>query len=217
MKPYIKIITKNAGPIDNNTFLIYDENKNCIIIDAPAGCLTAMKPIIEKEGLNAPSYILITHTHFDHIWGLAEIKKEYPNAIVSVHKDDIFRLSEPNINFAGMDILLDVVAPDLLLNGGERLKCGDIYFDVLHTPGHSPGCICFSNEEQKIAFVGDTLFRTSIGRTDLYGGDYDTLINSIKTKLWKLDDNTNVYCGHGINTTIEFEKKNNPFLNISTD
>ena len=217
MKPYIKIITKITGPIENNTYLIYDENKNCVIIDAPFGCFEAINPIIEKEKLNMPEHILITHTHFDHIGGLAELKQKYPDTKICVHKDDVFRLSMPSVNIQGMNIPIETIDADIILNGGETIKSGDMTFKVLHTPGHSPGCVCFSDEIQKIVFVGDTLFKTSIGRTDFDDGDYDTLINSIKTKLWNLDDNTNVYCGHGINTTIEFEKKNNPFLNISVD
>jgi len=213
----MKIISKNTGPIGNNTYLIYDENKNCVIVDAPFGCLEALKTIIEKEELKSPEYILITHTHFDHIGGLAELKRHYNNSKICVHKDDIFRLSQNKVNISGMTIPIEVVAADVILNGGEVIKCGNINLNVIHTQGHSPGCVCFYSEQEKIVFVGDTLFHLGIGRTDFEGGHYDTLINSIKKELWKLPDDTQVYCGHGDNTTIGYEKENNPFLNLSVD
>jgi len=221
----MKIITFVSGPIGNNTYIVYDEtgncvNNTCIVIDAPFDCYKSIEKTLKEKNLTV-SHILITHTHWDHIGGLGELKRN-TNAKVCVHKDDVFRLSQPTANLGGIEVPIDTVEPDIVLSGGEIIESGNMKFTVLHTPGHSPGCVCFLNvpdnkNSANVVFVGDTLFNMSIGRTDFPGSDYKTLINSIQTKLMTLPDNCKVYCGHNEATTVGFERENNPFLSVKVD
>jgi glyoxylase-like metal-dependent hydrolase (beta-lactamase superfamily II) len=209
----MKVIKLVAGPIENNVYVAYDDTGNCVVVDAPFDCYEPIDKIVKEKNLKI-THILITHTHWDHIGGLAELQRN-TNAKICVHKDDIFRLSQPTTNLGGMEIAIETVEPDIILTGDETIESGDMKFTVLHTPGHSPGAICFLANSDSVIFVGDTLFNMSIGRTDFPGGDYNTLINSIKTKLMTLPDNYEVHCGHNESTTIGFERANNPFLTKS--
>ncbi|MDR0927647.1 MAG: MBL fold metallo-hydrolase [Ignavibacteria bacterium] len=206
----MNVIRLTSGPIENNTYLVFDKNKTCALVDAPFDCYDAIRPHLEKNGLNL-THIFITHTHWDHIGGLAELKRE-TNAKIYVHKDDAFRLSIPEMELGGSVVQFEPVTPDVLLAGGEIIECGDMSFEVLHTPGHSPGGVCYLERNANTVFVGDTLFYLSIGRTDFEGSDFGTLINSIKTKLLTLPDNYKVLAGHNETTTIGFERQNNPFF-----
>ena len=206
----MKVIPLVAGPIDNNVYVAYDDTGNCVVVDAPFLCYEVIDNVVKENNLKI-SHILITHTHWDHIGGLAELKKN-TNAKVCVHKDDAVRLSQPVANLGGNQIQIETVEPDIILTGNEVIECGNMKFTVLHTPGHSPGAVCFLENQAGVVFVGDSLFNMSIGRTDFPGSDHNTLINSIKTKLLTLPDNYKVYCGHNEATTIGFEKAHNPFL-----
>jgi len=206
----MKVITLVAGPIGNNTYIAYDDAGSCVIIDAPFDSYEIIDKVIKEKNLKI-SHILITHTHWDHIGGLAELQRK-TNAKVCVHKDEVWRLSQPKTNLGGMEINIETVEPDIILMGDETIESGDMKFTVLHTPGHTPGAVCFLENSKGIIFVGDTLFNMSIGRTDFPGGNHNTLIDSIKTKLMTLPDNYEVHCGHNESTTIGFERTNNPFL-----
>ena len=202
------------NPFQENTYIITHSNKDCWIIDP--GCYTlqdqkALTAYIEKNGLK-PVKLLNTHCHLDHIYGNKFISEEY-NLELGIHEKELPILQRADLaaRMFGAKIP-DKCEAGYFIKEGEQLQLDDVLFDVLFTPGHSPGSICFSNKEELYAVVGDVLFQGSIGRTDLPGGDYDTLIKSIRTQLLVLDDATEIFNGHGSSTTIGAESRTNPFL-----
>ncbi len=164
---------------------------------------------IERAKLK-PAYIINTHAHFDHIGGVKTVQ-DYFKIDFLLHKEDMFLVDNANAQARafGLDPFPE---PDVnkFVSNGDKVSLGNKVIDVIHTPGHSPGCVCYLIDNN--VFVGDTLFAGSIGRSDLPGGSHETLINSIKEKLFPLGDSTLVYPGHGPSTTIEEEKKYNPFF-----
>jgi glyoxylase-like metal-dependent hydrolase (beta-lactamase superfamily II) len=163
-------------------------------------------------GLSVP-LIVVTHAHIDHVDALRTVK-EKTNAQFAIHKAEKGLLSTaPPMGILaslGIGAFKPYPQPDRLLEDGDRIDIGDLHFEVLHTPGHSPGGICLLG--QGIVFSGDTLFNYGIGRTDFSGGSYELLIRSIREKLMVLPDETVVYPGHGPATTIGDERRGNPFL-----
>lgn len=155
-------------------------------------------------------YILLTHTHFDHIGGVAMVKKLCPNAKIVIHTLDAPGLTNPVISLAaylGFDH--NNISPDLLVNDNDIIKIGDDSILVMHTPGHSVGSVCYIIND--IIFTGDTLFENSIGRTDFPGGSYNELLNSLK-KLKSLNGDYTLYSGHGNKTTLAIESAYNPYI-----
>lgn len=205
----MELVNFEVGPIQNNVYIVYDDTKECVIIDAPLGASIPIDKFIKENNLTAKG-ILLTHSHWDHIGELYELK-QITGADIYVHKDDAHRLENDKMR-ERLPIDIKSVAPDVLLEGGEELSFGKTKFRVLHTPGHTEGGVCFVFEEDKTVFTGDTLFAFSIGRTDFPGGNFDVLINSIKSKLLSLGDDFIVYPGHGEHTTIKNEKTHNPFI-----
>ena len=202
------------NPFQENTYIITHPNKECWIIDP--GCYTLqeqkiLSSFIENNRLQ-PVKLLNTHCHLDHIYGNKFIADEY-NLELGIHEKELPLLQRADLaaRMFGAKIP-DKCEPGYFIREGEDLVFDDITFNVLFTPGHSPGSICFSNTEEKYVIVGDVLFQGSIGRTDLPGGDYDVLIKSIKTQLLVLNDATEIFNGHGPSTTIGEERKHNPFL-----
>jgi len=203
------------NPYSENTYILYDETKQCAIVDA--GCYEASEREELVNFLNAeqlkPSLFLNTHCHIDHILGNWFIAEQYKLPL-QAHE-----LAKPVLEATkvyGPTMGINVTPSpeiEIFLKDGDIVNFGNTSLKVLFAPGHSPDSICFYNEKHKILIGGDVLFQMSIGRADLPGGDYDTLIKSIKEKLWPLPDDTIVYCGHGPSTNIGFEKLNNPFLN----
>lgn len=204
------------GPFQENTYIITHESKDCWIIDP--GCYTdaeknELTNYIDSQGLR-PVRLLNTHCHLDHIFGNELLKERY-GLKLAIHPLEIPVLEmAPQISRMFGVHLPPQQAADIFLEENDVLALHDAKFEILFAPGHSPGSICFYNRQEGYIISGDVLFQGSIGRTDLPGGNYATLINSIQTKLFTLDDETEVYSGHGAVTKIGFEKRYNPFFNL---
>lgn len=202
------------SPIQENTYVLYNEHKECIIID-PGTYFDEEKQVlqsfIEKNGLT-PKMLLNTHCHLDHVFGDKFIADTY-GLQLRTHKIEEQVLQYAPTSGLMYNMPFDVYTGTIdYLKEGDRLLLGEDQLLVVEAPGHSPGHICFYNQLQGFIISGDVLFERSIGRTDLPGGDYNTLINSINTKLFVLPDETVVYSGHGNPTTIGAEKRHNPYL-----
>jgi len=199
-----------------NTYILYAQTGEAVIIDP--GCHTQsdideVKWFVESNGLTV-KYLLLTHGHIDHILGMDALKKLY-RAECLAHADDL-PLIEISPKHALMFGLEFEAAPEIdrYFNDGDKITFGSSTIEIIHTPGHSRGGVCLFLRDQKILFTGDTLFNGSIGRTDLMGGSYEALIESITRKIIPLGDDVVVYPGHGSSTTIEHERKSNPFLKV---
>jgi len=206
----VLIIKKlEVGPIMANCFILGCEStKEAVVID-PGDDADRILMELSKAGLIV-KYLINTHGHFDHV-GANKRMKEVTGAQLAIHPDDEPMLAELSRSALMFGLSAQNSPPaDILLKNGDEISFGDITLQVMHTPGHSKGGICLYTKGH--LFAGDTLFAGSIGRTDLPGGDYDTLISSIKEKLLGLDEDTIVYTGHGPETTIGNEKRMNPFL-----
>ncbi|KAB1230327.1 MBL fold metallo-hydrolase [Chryseobacterium viscerum] len=197
-----------------NTYIIYNDNKNAWLIDPGnmSGQETqAIDNFIKENGLNIQK-ILLTHAHIDHVFGLQWAFDTF-KVPVNMHQEDqevLDMLQASGVRF-GMQI--DPVKVEVeYINEGDELDLDGEKFKIYHVPGHSPGSVVYHNENQKFMISGDVLFEGSIGRTDLYKGNYDQLIEGIKSKLFILDNDTQVFSGHGNPTSIGFEKQYNPFL-----
>lgn len=199
------------GPLQTNGYVIMNEANEAIIVD-PGMHPEPMLKFVDNKKVVA---ILLTHAHFDHIGGL-EAVRQATNAPVYIHDAEAAWLTTPDLNGSGRwPMVTEPIkcAPrDYALVDGQRLNLAGFDIDVLYTPGHSPGGVSFYFAQEKFVIAGDTLFAGSIGRTDLPGGDFDTLSESIRTKLYALPNETIVYPGHGPETTIEDEKAYNPFV-----
>ena len=158
-------------------------------------------------------YLINTHCHIDHILGCRYIVSKYGVNYYAPEKDLILlKNSSTQAEMFGLN-MEDPPLPDKLISEESELTLGDTKLKFLFTPGHTPGEFCIYIKDEKICITGDVLFKEGIGRTDLWGGDYNTLINSIETKLFSLPDDVKIYPGHGESSTIGHEKQNNPFLN----
>lgn len=202
------------NPFQENTYLVFDETKECVIIDC--GCYTPseqneLSAFISRNNL-IPKYSINTHCHVDHVLGISFLKEQYGIKSIA-HREDLPMLQMLPQHALMFGLSIDNAPEiDVTVDEGDIIRFGNSLIKVIHTPGHSLGGICLLSEEGKFLVSGDSLFQGSIGRTDLPGGNYSSLIDSIKLKLLTLDPNTKVYPGHGNSTTIEYEKNNNPFL-----
>ena len=194
----------------NCTLLWCEETRRAAVID-PGGDLDLVQKSIAKAGVAVGS-ILLTHGHIDHAGGAAELKDILGVPIEGPHRADLFLLERLAATGRSYGIGARDVVPDRWLDEGDQVQVGAITFYVLHCPGHSPGSVIFVNDEQRFAVVGDVLFRGSVGRTDLPGGDHQALIGSIRDKLLPLGDDVSFVCGHGPMSTIGQERQTNPYL-----
>jgi hydroxyacylglutathione hydrolase len=211
----IKVQKFVFNPFQENSYLLYDETGECLMVDMGSYTVEEKKEVmyfIENNRLQ-PVMIVNTHCHVDHILGNSYFKNKL-KIRTAAHADDGFLLN--NAVVSGSMFGLEVEAPpgiDEYLEEGKNLAFGKSTLEIFHVPGHSPGSIALYGREDNFILSGDVLFNGSIGRTDLPGGDYDSLIASIREKLLCLPPEVVVYCGHGPETTIGEEKENNPFLN----
>lgn len=208
----IKIFTFN--PTQENTYVISDETKSCVVIDPGCYYPEEKKEIyeyIQDAGLTV-AHLLNTHCHTDHVLGNAFINECF-HVIPQIHAEELIVLKHAKTMGASFGLMMEESpAPDVCLVEGNKIVFGTTSLEIIFAPGHSPGSVCFYNKQEKYLIGGDVLFRNSIGRTDLPGGDLDTLIYSISKKLFTLEDAITVYSGHGPSTTIGYEKNYNPFL-----
>jgi hydroxyacylglutathione hydrolase len=208
----IRIIPFVLGPIENNSFLVFNPSSHEAIVIDPSFEVAPMLKLIDQEELKVVS-ILITHAHFDHIAGVGDLMAELHIAPkLALHAADLdlwkdrggagyygFQLSQPP-------------DPDLTLSDGEILSFDGFLVNVLHAPGHTPGHVIFSIPAAGTIFTGDLIFAGSIGRTDLPGGDYTQLIDSIRRTILTFPDDTHLLSGHGPGTTVGHERQFNPYL-----
>ncbi len=207
-----------TGPLDVNTYIVINGNVGFVV--DPGGDAQEIYSIFRKQKAKIEA-ILLTHAHFDHIGGVAELcriaskgedGKENPQdaPTVFLHKDELEKIgSYKNMGFS-MNANPEKFVPDILLKGGETLKIAGLDVKVIHTPGHAKGSLCYVVSDK--IFVGDTLFFMSYGRTDFYDGNAKDLKNSIVNKLFSLKGNYTILPGHGEPTTLDFERVNNPVL-----
>jgi glyoxylase-like metal-dependent hydrolase (beta-lactamase superfamily II) len=199
-------------PFEQNCTILWDEATKQAVVFDPGGEPEKILAAIGKNGVNVEK-IWLTHGHIDHVGGAAELKAKLGVPIEGPHRNDLFLL-ENVVESARMFGIANAanVTPDRWLYEGDKVHVGELTFDILHCPGHSPGSVAFINTDHHLAIVGDVLFAGSIGRTDLPGGSQQQLLKSIRDKLLPLDDNVTVLNGHGPVTTIGRERVTNPFL-----
>jgi len=209
----MQIKTMILGLYENNSYIVRqnETSTDCIIVDTALD-VAEMIDYLKDNDLN-PVAIVLTHGHMDHIFGVAPLRKAYPEIKVYIHKLDAHMLTDGKANLSMLSgVSFQTNAAEHTFEEPDILKLAGLELQVLHTPGHTPGGVCFYNKQANILFSGDTLFADSIGRTDFPNGSMEQLIEGIKTKLMPLPDETVVLTGHGPKTTIGHEKKYNQYL-----
>ena len=210
----MKVKSFTFNPFSENTYVLYDDTKECVIIDP--GCYDeseqeALLGFIEQEGLK-PKRLLNTHCHIDHIFGNNLIGETF-DLLLEAHAKEVEQLAS-GAKVASLYAMNYAESPEIgrFISEEDTISFGDTQLEIRFTPGHSPGSIVFLHHDSKTLIGGDVLFFDSIGRTDLPGGDHETLINSIHDQLFVLDDDWTVHCGHGPSTSIGRERRYNPWL-----
>jgi len=210
----LKVKVFTFSPIQENTYVLYNDEGKALIIDP--GCYTKeeqdiLRQFIESESLT-PVKLVNTHCHLDHVFGNKWVYDTYKTPLhIHPQEEQMLQLAPLSGEKWGLPFI-NYTGPLNYLNEGDTIQIGNDALTIIFTPGHSPASICFYCENQQFIIGGDVLFRGSIGRTDLPGGNYDTLIKSIREQLFILPEDVTVFPGHGMKTTIGYEKRNNPFL-----
>ena len=211
----IQYITFPVGLLECNCTILYDEKTREACIIDPGGDEEKILKEIQKRDLK-PKYLLHTHAHFDHIMATPQIVEKFPDIEVLLHEKDLFLWESVPIQGSFFGTYLPPMETKIqhFLEDEEEISLGENKIKTLHTPGHTPGSVSFYLElpQEALLFSGDTLFKGSIGRTDLWGGDYYTLMASIKNRFYPLDEDTKVIPGHGEFTRLGVEKRTNPYL-----
>ena len=197
------------GPVQVNTYLAFDETKKAFVVD-PGDYSAQLLETVKQEGLDV-EYIILTHGHCDHTGGVEDLKEQFPQGIVIAYTDEREMLQNTSLNLSVEIYRRSIkLEADIYVQDGDTLTVGNTELTFIHTPGHSIGGMCILTPGY--VFSGDTLFRASIGRTDFYGGDFNAIAKSIRERLFTLPDSTIVLPGHMSETTIGYEKENNPFV-----
>lgn len=200
-----------SGPVDTIGYIVADEQtREALIVDVPLGSLPDFRRLAGEQELTTVG-IVLTHGHFDHVGDVAAMAREL-SVPVYIHSLDRPMLENPAASFPGLGLEIEGMHTEHLLEHGDVLECGRLRLRVIHAPGHTLGHVVLYEMREGVLFSGDVLFHMSIGRTDLPGGDYDTLLESITRKLLALPEETTVYPGHGSPTSIGFERSHNPFI-----
>jgi glyoxylase-like metal-dependent hydrolase (beta-lactamase superfamily II) len=212
----IKIQQFTFNFLAENTYLVYDETGEAVLIDC--GCIKAKEETVLSEFIKnnklIPKRLLCTHYHFDHIVGNAFVYHAFGIKPEMHAGERIAGMPSLRQQIAGLGLTasFEEVAPEQYIEDNEEIRFGNSVLKALLVPGHSPASLAYYCEDSKIVFTGDALFQGGIGRTDLWGGDYKTLISSIKTRLFTLPDETVIYPGHESSSTIGIEKRTNPYF-----
>ena len=210
----MKYHTFYFNPIRECTFVVWDESRSCIVIDP--GCATQrefsrLEQFIDENSL-VPCKILLTHAHFDHIMGVELFRRRYGTE-VCMHSEEECQLRMADVMASFADCTVEVPEPPFTFIGhGEKIHFGNSALEAIWTPGHTAGGLCYYSADDALLFCGDTMFEGGIGRTDLPTGNYETLLESIRSRILTLPDETTLLPGHGYPTTIGRERASNPFL-----
>lgn len=197
--------TYTGGFVQTNGFILELADKQCLVIDAPAG----ITEFLAERGLK-PTHLLLTHQHFDHVEDVSRLREAGAKVVAfSAYAPGI--IMEKRVREMGLPVDIPPYEVDEVLAAKTHLDVAGLSFELAHVPGHSPDSISFHLAAESLLFAGDALFQGSIGRTDLPGGDHEQLLDSIRKKLYTLPDDTVVFPGHGPQTRIDREKKDNPF------
>lgn len=203
----------SAGDFGENGYLAMIEDRGLGVAVDPGAAASAMAEHLEAAGVRLEA-ILLTHAHLDHVEGIPALRRIAPSAPIYLHPADrpLYDGVEAQARAFGLPSAGPLPPPDLEMDHGQTLTFGGCEFRVRHAPGHAPGHVIFHLPTQELAFVGDVIFRGAIGRADLMGGDYYQLMESIRSQVLTLPDETRLLSGHGPETTVGWERKTNPFL-----
>lgn len=206
----IKLILGNLG---TNCYVVIDEQTRKSAVIDPADYGKELKYVLENNNISSVDFILLTHGHYDHIWGVKDLKNDYPDAKIAIHSldEECLRDEQKSLKDTSVYALqpkLNLNA-DVILEESDVIKLGSLELEVIHTPGHTPGSICFVCSD--VIFSGDTLFCKTVGRTDFLGGNMDDMLKSLK-KLGSLKGDYKVLPGHSIETSLEMERHHNRYM-----